>query len=65
MFEIVWNLVNSFGKDRGEVLLNQNNKQTLQQKRCLHTGGGRREQDMSLRNTDVPGDNKVKIEQNV
>ena len=31
MFYIVWNLVKSFGKDRGEILLNQNNKQTLRE----------------------------------
>ena len=29
MLNIVYNLVNLFGKDRGEILLNQNNKQTL------------------------------------
>ena len=31
MLNIVCNLVNSFGKDRGEILLNQNNKQTLRE----------------------------------
>ena len=29
MFNIVWTQVKSFGKDRGEFLLIQNNKQTL------------------------------------
>ena len=31
MFNIVWTQVNLLGKDRGEFLLIQNNKQTLQE----------------------------------
>ena len=31
-------LFNSFGKEREEILLNQNNKQTLRGKRCLYSG---------------------------
>ena len=31
MFNIVRILINSFGKDRGEILLNQNNKQTFRE----------------------------------
>ena len=31
MLNNVCNLFNSFGKDRGEILLNQNNKQTLRE----------------------------------
>ena len=39
MFNIIWNLVNSFRKDCGEFFLNQNNIQTsIAGKWCLHTG---------------------------
>ena len=31
MFNIVWTRVNWFGKDRGEFLFIQNNKQTLRE----------------------------------
>ena len=38
MFNIVWTQVNSFGKDRGEILLIQKQQTNIAGKRCLHTG---------------------------